>query len=441
MRLYFLLSIIGLGVMSCKSAGPSSSNKSLDSLTGQKSEAVCSGNVNQSFTDRYDAFWSQGSIQGPAGYKGNLQGIFAAVPLELQSWFFLKGGKLSIIGKASEFCSKFDATNLYRADGSVGGCLHIPKTDGLAGMPEIYVGVDAPDYPSQMAQASLIVQGFAALTSTFLTEIALADKLTSSNELVFEYGAYDVEMRNVKSSLAFMVIEDLLGNKNADGKTYADVLSQELKAQIASSKVLDAGVDRDTRWKAFWDSYSDQGHREFTNFAVAQVLDSAWCNDKTRAAMAEQGSVFAKTGAYYKSSVEPVLAEAFSGAPQAQSLSLADLSSAEYATEVMAPAPSSAMGLNLNGGRAFPVLGAVVRAPFSVGSYFVQNQPVRTWFATHQPVRRTVWGAAQVVTNVARGTVIATGRVVGGVSRVVGNGFSRAGYRVQNGCFIRRWRC
>jgi hypothetical protein len=28
-----------------------------------------------------------------------------------------------------------------------------------------------------------------------------------------------------------------------------------------------------------------------------------------------------------------------------------------------------------------------------------------------------------------------------GVSRVAGNGLARMGYRVRNGCMIRRWRC
>jgi hypothetical protein len=200
-------------------------------------------------------------------------------------------------------------------------------------------------------------------------------------------------------------------------------------------------LDRDSRWKAFWTAYGDQGHREFTNFAVAQVLDSAWCNDTTRSSMFGEGSVFHKTGVYFKSDVEPMMAGAFNGAPERVSAGLTDNSTNEYAEEVMASAPTADGGLRLTGGRVFPVLGAVVRAPFAVSSYFFQNRPVRSWFGTHQPVRRSLWGVASVVGGVARGAVIATGRVVGGVGRVVGTGFSRAGYRVRNGCFVRRWRC
>jgi hypothetical protein len=441
MRVFFLLGLLGLGLSSCKSTGPTSSTKGLDAFTGQKGEAVCSAAVSSQFTDRYDTFWNQGGIQGPKGYQNNLKSIFAAVPLELQSWFFLKGGKLQLIGNAKEFCGSVDATNLYRADGSVGGCLNIPKVDGLSGMPSIYVGVDAADFKSQMEQASLIVQGFAAMTSSFLTEIALAEKLSEGNDLLFEFGAYDVDMRNLKASLAFMVIEDLINNKNSDGKSYAENLPDDMKALVASSKVLDASLDRDTRWKAFWGAYGDQGHREFTNFAVAQVLDSAWCNDSTRNAVLATGSIFNKTGAYFRAEVEPVMAEAFNGTPGQTSASLADNSSSEYAEEVMAAAPVAGASFNLARGRAFPVLGAVVRAPFAVGNYFVQNKPVRSWFANHQPVRRTLWGAARFVGGAARGVAIVSGRVVGGVARVAGNGFSRMGYRVRNGCFIRRWRC
>lgn len=441
MRVFFLLGFLGIGLASCKSTGPTSSTKGLDAFTGQKSEAVCSAAVTSEFTDRYDAFWSQGSIQGANGYQNNLKSIFAAVPLELQSWFFLKGGKLQLIGNPKEFCGSIDATNLYRADGSVGGCVNIPKVDGLATMPAIYVGVNAPDYKTQMEQASLIVQGFAAMTSSFLTEIALADNLSSGNDLLFEFGAYDVEMRNLKASVAFMVIEDLLGNKNTDGKSYAETLPDDLKSMLASSKVLDASLDRNSRWKAFWGAYGDQGHREFTNFAVAQVLDSAWCNDATRNSMFAQGAIFSKTGAYFKAEVEPVMADVFSSSPQQTSASLADNSTKEYAEEVMAGAPEATTSLSLARGRAFPVLGAVVRAPFAVGSYFVQNKPVRSWFAQQQPVRRALWGTARVIGGVARGAAIVSGRVVGGVARVAGAGFSRMGYRVRNGCFIRRWRC
>jgi hypothetical protein len=441
MRAFFLLGLLSFGLSSCKTAGPTSTTQSLDGLTGQKSEAVCSATPSQQFVDRYETFWSRGSIVGPQGYQTNLKGVFAAVPLELQSWFFLKGGKIQIIGNPREFCGSIDGTNLYLADGSVGGCLQIPRSTGLAGMPSMHIGISAPDYKTQMQQGSLIVQGFAALTSSFLTEIALAEKLSPGNELLFEYGAYDVEMRNLKSSLAFMIIEDLIGQKSPEGKTYAEMLPNDVKAMIASSKVLDPSVDRNARWSAFWGAYNEQGHREFTNFAVAQALDSAWCNDTTRNQMFAEGSLFRRTGSFFKARFEPVLNEAFSGAPQQSSTNLTDNKSSPAAEEVMAAAPTDAPQLNLDGVPAFPILAAVIRTPFAVSNYFVENRPVRNWFATHRPVRRVLWGIGDTVVGAARGAVIVTGRAVGGVGRIVGNGFSRMGYRVNNGCFIRRWRC
>jgi hypothetical protein len=455
MRILIFTALAGLTLSACKSTGSATSTKGLDALTGEKSDAVCSGDISSDFSERYDTFWSRKSIDGAQGYQNNLKKIFAAVPLQLQSWFFLKGGKVQLIGNPAQFCGGLDATNLYRADGSVGGCLHIPRSDSLASMPVIYVGISGADYQTQMQQASLIVQGFAALTSSFVTEVALAENLTSNNELLFEFGTYDVEMRNVKAGMAFMVIDDLINNKNSEGKTYAEGLSSELKSMVASSRVLDGSVDRDTRWKGFWESYNSQGHREFTNFAVAQVLDSAWCSDKTRESLFAENALFRRTGKYFKAELEPMLAGAFNGndggnngtnsgssGNQPQAASLVGTDEAPAAGEVMSATPDEKAALGLNGyGRPFPVLGAVLRAPFAVGAYFVQNRPVATWFATHQPVRRVMWGTARAVGTIVRGTAIVTGRVAGRVVNVVGGGLSRIGYRVSNGCFIRRWRC
>jgi hypothetical protein len=408
--------------------------------------------VSADYSDRYDTFWSQKSIEGPAGYQKNMKSVFASIPLGLQSWFFLKGGKVNFIGNAKDYCGKLDATNLYRADGSVGGCLFIPKAEGLAGMPSIHVGVESSAYQAQMEQGSLVVQGFAALTSSFLTEIALAEKLSSNNELLYEFGVYDTGMRNFKASLAFMVIEDLINSKNLDGKSYADSMNEELKSLIASSRVLDTTVDRDARWKAFWGAYSQQGHREFINFAVAQVLDSAWCNDATRKSLFAQDTVFRKTGVYYRSKVETVLNDLFSGVEAKASASLAEESESdlvyEFVEESMSPAPTDEFGLDLAGGPVFPVLAAVLRAPFAVTSYFAENRPVSSWFANHKPIRRAVWGTTSAIVNVAQGVAVGAIKGVGTVSRgvvnvsraTVGAG-ARVGYRVRNGCFIRRWRC
>ncbi len=111
--------------------------------------------------------------------------------------------------------------------------------------------------------------------------------------------------------------------------------------------------------------------------------------------------------------------------------------------EVMSAAPKAETesGVSLAGGRVFPVLGAVLHAPFAVAGYFVENRPVRTWFATHKPVRRVLFGTMRAIGNVARGAVIFTGRVTGGFVNAVGNSVDRIGWRLGNGCFIRRWRC
>jgi hypothetical protein len=465
MRGRFLL-FLGLmaSIVGCKSLN-SSKGKSLDALAGEKSENICHAQASANFDERYDTFWAQKSILGE-GYQDRLKGIFAAVPLELQSWYFLKGGVVKLVGNAKAGCDKLaDATALFRNSGEIGGCIDSPRDKSLATMPTMYIEVSATTYQEQMEQASLIVQGFGVVLSTFVTEIALAENLSDQNDLMYELGTYDTEMRNLKAGLAFVVIDDLLKGKNADGKPYAESMPDQFKSKIASSKALDGTLDRDTRWAAFWNAYNEQGHREFINYVVSQVFETHWCNDKTRSMMYGDTAVFKDTGKFFKKDVEPVFAAAFDGQPQdAGSASLAEDSSSNvsFATEVMSGAPSADVagldaGLELGGGRVFPVLGAVLRAPFAVARYFSQNKPVRTWFSTHQPVRKVLWGAAQAVRTVARGAAVVTGRVVGSVGRAVfgypgmqpyqagvnqrNAVFPRVGYRIQNGCLIRRWRC
>jgi len=430
------------GLSSCKTSDETAL-QSLGALAGDKNAAVCSATPAADFSERYDTFWAQKSIVADVGYKNQLKPVFAAVPTQLQSWFFLKGGKIQIIGGPKKFCDQAGGTPLFYASGDKGGCVVFPKNNDLVGMPTIYVGITDTSIQGQAEQGSLIVSGFSAVLSSFLTEIALSDKLSGNNELLYEYGTYDTEMHNLKSSLAFMVIEDLLNNKNGDGKSFAESMPGEYKDLIASSKVLDTSLSRDDRWKAFWAAYSDSGHRQMTNYLVAQAFETSWCSDTTRAVMFNKDAIFAKTGNYFTRSVEPVFTQVYAGSSGSVA-SLTDVNgNATPGTEVMSSAPNGAAesGMNLDGGRAFPVLGAVLHAPFAVAGYFADNRPVRTWFATYQPVRRVLFGTLQAIGNVARGAVIFTGRVAGGFVNAVGNGIDRIGWRLGNGCFIRRWRC
>jgi hypothetical protein len=442
LRSLVICGVISLGFNACKTANESSL-QSLGALAGDKSANTCSANGDSSFAERYDTFWSGGGVVAGSGYKDLLKGVFASVPTPLQSWYFLKGGKVQLIGNPKQYCTQFEATPLFYSSSEQGGCVVFPKENDLAGMPTIYVGVTGKTKTEQLEQASLIVAGFSTVLSSFLTEIATADNLSASNELLYEFGAYDVEMRNLKASLAFMVIEDLIKNKNAEGKTYAEAMPENYKAMIASSKVLDTSMSRDDRWKAFWGAYNDAGHREMTNFLVAQVFETAWCSDTTRTVLFSESAPFNETGRYFKNEVEQVFADAYAGKAQASSMGLTDVTSSssdEAALEAMSAAPTSRSSLEL-GGRVFPVLGAVLSAPFAVGQYFVDRRPARSWFGEYRPVRRVMFGTVRAVGSVARGAVVFTGRVAGGVGRVAGNGLDRVGYRIQNGCLIRRWRC
>lgn len=461
MRMHgLLISVIAsIGVMGCKTANVSSS-KSLEGLSGNSSNATCSGQVTDSYKERFEAFWSVKSIVADDGYKDPIMKIMAGIPIQLQTWFFTKGGKVQLIGNATDFCTTRNATPLFMNDGNMGGCMHFEKSGNDVGMPSIYIGVSASTAQEQASQASLIVQGFAAVVSSFLTEVGGGQKLESDGSLKLTMGGQDSEIKNLKAGLAFIVIEDLMKIKREDGKSFADSIPATFK-EIAKTQVFDAKVERNTRWSKFYLSFDEVASRDFINYIVAQVFETQWCSDTTRAAMVGEGSPFKDTGHYFRKEVAPVFEEAFAEKATPATQLAEDTEVVAGPEMAMSEAPSLS-GSTALGGRVFPVLGAVLRAPFAVANYFVENRPVRTYFQTYQPVRQVLVGALRVAGAAARFVVQGTGAVIQGVGQVVGGGnyygtetftqgsdrligggaiLNRVGYRLQNGCLIRRWRC
>ncbi|MCX6126548.1 MAG: hypothetical protein NTV34_17585 [Proteobacteria bacterium] len=436
-----LVLLVVVLVISCKS-GNKAGLESLDSLAGGTGNATCSASPTPQFTERYETFWAQKSIVAEAGYKDALSSVFAAIPVELQSWFFLKGGKVQLIGNPGDFCKSRNATPLFFNTGEIGGCMYLERLGSEVRMPVIYLGITGRTHPEQIEQASLVVQGFAAVLSSFLSEVGGGQKLESDGNLRYLMGGSDSEMRNVKTGLAFMVIEDLIKMKRPDGKTYAEAMPDQFKGLIKSSGAFDTTKDRNTRWTSFWNSYNELGHRDFTNYIVGQVFEAKWCNGTTRAVLAE-GAAFRDTGAYFAKEVEPMFTAAL--APVQAGTQLAEPEVISTGSGAMAAAPSlnNAGGMAL-GERVFPVLGAIIRAPFAVTEYFVENRPVKSFFQTYQPVRSVFVGALRAVGAVGQFAVQGAGNFLNTISDGrVGSGqiLGRIGYHIENGCLIRRWRC
>ena len=175
---------------------------------------------------------------------------------------------------------------------------------------------------------------------------------------------------------------------------------------------------------------------------MGQVFETKWCNATTRAVLAE-GAVFRDTGTYFAKEVEPIFTAALAPVQAGTQLAEAEVITTGSAPMAAAPSINNAGGMAL-GERVFPVLGAIIRAPFAVGNYFVENRPVRTFFQTYQPVRSVFVGAMRAVGAVGQFVVQGAGNILDTVSGGrIGSGqvLGRIGYRIENGCLIRRWRC
>ena len=419
-----ILFVLALMVTTCKTASKSSEVQSLGGVAGDTTLQTCKANPTSSFLEKYDTFWSQGSIVAAVGYKESLRNIFAAVPEGLQEWFFTKGGKVQLMGEAEQWCKvngemKSDMTPLLRNDGTLGGCVQTKEVSSKREFPQIFVSVTATDASGQYEQASMLVQAFAAVTATFLTDIG-SNYDQANGSIIYSFGTQDQLLSTKKIELAFAAIDDLVKYKKQEKKEKAEIFPAAIADLLKRSNVLNTTLDRKVRMDAFSKEFANQDHRDFVNIIFTQTLESAWCNDTTRAEIADGGnSIFQETGRYFRASLEQELNASFDAVPS-RAVAVSAITT-QNSGNVSATVSKNSSNVIL-----FPRMRAVLSAPVAVASYFVKNKPVRTWVATYKPLKR-------VALFVGNSAVAAGGAVVTGVRRV--------GWRVQNRCLIRRWNC
>lgn len=385
--LSLLLLVVASG---CKTTGGNKGSdiQSLNNFRESEKGVICTATPSANYSERYDTYWEQKSIDADASYKERLKPVLASVPEGLQKWFFLKGGLLKYIGNAKEFCSTRKGTVVDVIDykGEVGGCVHFEQNGDNIEMPKIYVGVTSGDYYTNLAELSNTVQGFSIVLASYASDIGGGTTPGADGTVRYEFGKSDAAMQEDKLALSFLFLDDLMNSMKRDQSLY---VPEVYKTMIEDQAILDPNITRDERWKKVWAVRDSEKYQGFMNMIFAQTFDSANCSNETKALLEGEDPVFAQTGRWYKKNMEPELNAILADAPaEKPTASLTSTSSSYGFTADVVPDPDKVKpAFGLVGGR-FPILRGVLRAPFAIGAYFVNNKPVRSWFAEHRPVRR-----------------------------------------------------
>lgn len=404
-----------LAVAGCKTT--SGGNSEVDALNNfQQSEkgVICKAEASPAYAERFDTYYAQGSIEiaDKANYKERLKSVLAAVPSGFQEWYFLKGGELRYISNAKQFCEtrRDSVVDIINHKGEVAGCVHFETVDNSVGMPKIYVGVTSTEYYANLAELSNAIQGFSIVLASYLTEIGPSNngQPDGSGNMIYEFGKNDQSMKDDKLSLSFLFLDDLIEAQKKDASLR---IPDVYMSMIEDKSILDKNVSRDDRWKKVYAVRNTDSYKAFMNMILAQTFDSAHCSDETRALMIGENPVFGQTGRWYKGKMEQELyasiAKAGSEEPVDASAVSTPASVNASAMALTAPDVAKAGATAALVGYRFPILRAIVRAPFVVARYFAQNRPVRTWFATHRPIRRL--GAAIFGGPIGRSRVLFPG--------------------------------
>ncbi len=391
----------------CKttSEGTRSEVESLDMfIDGAKAEA-CVGEPTAEFDERYDLIWEKKGIIADEGYKKPLRPIMAAIPTGFMQWYFLNGGTMQIIGKPASYCpeGRSDSVNLYSAVGSVTGCVRFPNNGQQSSMPKMYIGVEGNTIASQAIELSAAVQAFGVVFGSFLSELGTVDTSNASDTITYDFGKNDDEMKNDKVSLAFLLLDDLVISSESAAK-----LPENYRHLVRSSVALDKSQSRDARWAAVWKLHKsgDENFKKFQNAVLAHTFESALC--RSSAALTAKDSPVRQTAKYYLDNMHGDIVESFQVEPLNASTSSPATVTNSSASDSSVTAAATTTSLSLTRYYRFPLLRGIIRAPFAIAAYFIENRPVRTFFATHKPVRRAA-------VAVFRGGA----RIVGGVGRVV----------------------
>ncbi len=421
-----------VAVSGCKTTGGKGSDiESLNNFRESDKGVTCTAEPSAAYSEQYDTYWERKSIDADVSYKERLKPVLASVPAGLQRWFFLKGGKIKYLGNPKEFCATRKGTVIDIIDykGEISGCVHFVSSGDVVEMPQIFIGVTSTEYHTNLAELSNTVQGFSIVLASYATDIGGGTAPDSKGEVRYQFGKSDATMQDDKLALSFLFLDDLINAMKRDQSLY---IPETYNKMIEDKSILDPAVSRDDRWKKVWAARGNDNYQAFMNMVFAQTFDSVHCSDETRALISGNDPVFGQAGRWYTKNMAPELKEVLADAP-AESTTVKLTGNAETATGVsgdVTPNPdASAATLGLVAGYRFPILRAILRAPFAIAAYFIQNKPVRRWFAEHRPVRRFFAAILRVGVAIVRGT----GAILRGGRRVLFPG---------NRCWrIRRWLC
>ncbi len=390
-------------LLGCKTTTTRMESK-VDSLdvfaTGAKG-ATCRGTVTPAHEERFETYWKQGSILAHEGFKDSLKSILAAVPAGLTQWYFLQGGSIRLVGNAAQICPEgLDSSiNLYSSEGAVTGCVQFDASDQQTSMPKLYIGVSARTYEGQQIELAAAVQGFTVIFSSFLSELGQADSTNSADTISYTFGTNDEEMRLHKVHLSFALLDDIVDATHG-GTQLPDMYRILIQSHIA----LDRSQPRDARWSALWNLHAtgNVNFKKFANAALAHTMESVLCQSPKD--LLAESSPFRQTVRYYLEKMHQPVMQALAAEEVPNK---ADAEPAIHQNNESGSGDSVYMALT-GDYEHFPILRGIVRAPFAVGAYFVNNRPVRTFFAEYRPMRRAA-------VAVFRGGA----RIVGGVGRMV----------------------
>lgn len=379
----WLILLAGVSSTQCKTTsspaggGGTSNIASLAALQANSRAAACVGDANDSeFREHFETHWEAGGFEMHPGFKEMIAIPMAAVPVALMDRYFMLGGRITLDTNTMIACderkgSAGGAVEMVDDEGKHAGCVYFGADKNRITVPQIYVQVLENTLDEQQVQLSRVVQGFAMVFASFFSHLEVAEG-REGDISAYKLNRGDNAMAEARKKLRVALLQDV--------------------AALSLSPDTVSQWDEDT--------------------VLAQLLDSALCNDTTRALIAAPGddALFKESGRIFRTDVVGQLGSIM------KSKTLADLAITESAqvrpsqpTDPFGDAPEALEGSTEHTafGDNFPILARIFSAPIAVVEYFRDNRPIRTWFQEHRPVRRFAAaigeGGRQILSRIGQG--------------------------------------